>query len=398
MLLLEDASLIDTRTLEVHEGTDILIDSGRIIEVAENVTARDADRMSLRGQYILPGLIDAHVHVMAGSIDLAAAAQWPASYAYIRAGRVLEGMLRRGFTTVRDTGGADAGLARAVSDGLVKGPRLAFGGRSFSQTGGHGDLGTEGEHSPHGHGLTRVTDGVEECRKAAREELRLGAHHIKVMLGGGVASTGDQIDSVQFSEEELSAIVREAAAVDRYVTGHAYTSDSVRHGLSAGIRCFEHGNLIDLETLQLMREMEAFLVPTLVTFRALSQQDGLSHDSRQKLAVIQEESIAGLERARLAGVQIAFGSDLLGDCQTQQLEEFAVRSEVLSPAELIASATTTAATLLGMADQIGWIGAGFRADLVGYRRNPIEGIGALIEESGPIFVMKEGEIIVDLSS
>ncbi len=237
-LLLRNGTLLDVDTGEYAEG-DVLCDDGRIAETGPGLTAPGGARtVELAGATVLPGLIDAHVHVTAATADLGALPSWSPSYAAAHAARIMSGMLDRGFTTVRDASGADFGLADAQAEGLIRGPRLMFCGKALSQTGGHGDSRPRGTRVHDGHqccaGLGRIADGVDAVRAAARDELRKGAHHIKVMAGGGVASPTDRIDSTQYSTDELRAIVEEAEAANRYVAAHAYTARSVSRALRAG--------------------------------------------------------------------------------------------------------------------------------------------------------------------
>ncbi len=240
--------------LDVERGTyregDLRVDDGVIREAGPALRASpDARRVDLGGACVLPGLIDSHVHIMASTADLADLARWPVTYNAHRTARLLGEMLDRGFTTVRDMAGGDYGTWRALEEGVIRGPRLFYAGRALSQTGGHGDHRGPGEHFLDTHPgcceLSIVVDGADQVRRAARDELRRGAHHIKVMAGGGVASPTDRIDSTQFSVAELEAAVQEASAADRYVAAHAYTPESMTRALRAGIRTIEHGNLLD---------------------------------------------------------------------------------------------------------------------------------------------------------
>jgi imidazolonepropionase-like amidohydrolase len=188
------------------------VEGGTIAEVGDSVTGSSAEQVyDLRGMTLMPGLIDAHVHVTAITADLASMADWSPAYVTARARHVLLGMLHRGFTTVRDVGGADFGLAAAVEEGYLEGPRVIFGGKALSQTGGHGDWRSRGRSAYDAcyccPTLGVVCDGVAEVRRAAREEIRRGAHHVKIMLSGGVASPTDRVDSIQFSLEEIRAAV-----------------------------------------------------------------------------------------------------------------------------------------------------------------------------------------------
>jgi imidazolonepropionase-like amidohydrolase len=369
------------------EGHDVLAVDGRVVEVGRAVRAPDdALVLDARGLRVVPGLIDCHVHVTAATAALADLSHWPATYTTAHAAHLMRDMLHRGFTTVRDTGGADFGLARAQAEGLLEGPRILFGGKALSQTGGHGDGRSEGQtayEDPCAHlGLGRVVDGVDAVRVAARDELRKGAHHIKVMAGGGVASPTDRIDSTQYSMDELRAIVEEAEAANRYVAAHAYTARSVNRALEAGVRTIEHGNLIDDRSLELFLAKGAFLVPTLVTYWALQEEGrefGLPEESWRKVAEVLDAGLGALDRAVKAGVRIAYGSDLLGGMQRHQSHEFRIRAEVQSPADVLRSATTVAADLIGMTGEVGVVAPGAHADLVLVDGDPLTDAGVLVD-------------------
>lgn len=399
-LLLRSGKLLDVDTGEYAEG-DLLCADGRIVETGRGLRAPDGARtVELSGATVLPGLIDGHVHVTAATADLGALTTWSPSYATAHSARIMGGMLDRGFTTVRDASGADFGLADAQAEGLVRGPRLAFCGKALSQTGGHGDSRPRGTRVHDGHqccaGLGRIADGVDAVRAAARDELRKGAHHIKVMAGGGVASPTDRIDSTQYSMDELHAIVQEAEAANRYVAAHAYTARSVSRSLRAGIRSIEHGNLIDESNVDEFLEQDAFLVPTLVTYWALKAEGrefGLPEDSWRKVDEVLGAGLAALETAHRGGVKIAYGTDLLGGMHRHQNEEFRIRSEVQPPLDVIRSATSTAADLLGMSGEIGTLREGAVADLVVLDGDPLEDIAVLAEPKHITHVVQGGQLV-----
>ena len=237
-LLFENARLLDVEAGALRDGVSVRVEDERIVEVSERaVAAPGARRVDLAGRTLMPGLIDAHVHCAITTMNLAAMTTKPATLVAHEAGRILSGMLRRGFTTVRDAGGADWGLAQAVERGLVEGPRLFFSGRVLSQTGGHGDF-TPREDAPRlcacqiqSTGFSHVADGVAAVRKAAREELRRGATQVKIMASGGVASPSDPIWNLQYSAEEMRAIVEEAAGWRTYAMAHAYTPEAITRGI-----------------------------------------------------------------------------------------------------------------------------------------------------------------------
>jgi imidazolonepropionase-like amidohydrolase len=396
------------RVLDVVAGVlaeqDVLAVDGRIVEVGPDVRAPDgAAVIDARGLVVTPGLIDAHVHVTAATADLSGISTWPVSYVTAHAATILRGMLGRGFTTVRDAGGADFGLARAQEEGLLTGPRIAFCGKALSQTGGHGDGRGPGQNAAEDPrccaGLGRVADGVDAVRAAARDELRKGAHHVKVMASGGVASPTDRIDSTQYSDAELAAVVDEARAADRYVAAHAYGARAVNRALRAGVRSIEHGNLIDDESVALFREHDAFLVPTLVTYWALKEEGvahGLPEASARKVDEVLDAGLRALERAHAGGVRIAYGSDLLGGMHRHQSREFAIRGQVQGPADVVRSATVVAADLLGRGGELGRLAPGAVADLLLVAGDPLADLAVLAEPAEHLrVVVQDGAVVVD---
>jgi imidazolonepropionase-like amidohydrolase len=312
-------------------------------------------------------------------------------------------MVHRGFTTVRDVGGADFGLCEAIEEGLLEGPRLRYAGRILSQTGGHGDLRARSELGlrarPESIGVSVLADGVPEVRRAAREELAKGAHHIKMELSGGVGSPHDRIDSTQYSEDEIRAVVDEAQAANRYVCGHAYTARSVNRALRCGVRSIEHGNGLDDESVELFLARGAFLVPTLITYAKLAEQGeaaGLPPASAAKLSTVLQTGLDSLRRAHEAGVQIAFGTDLLGSMHGHQLDEFLIRTQVQSMADVLRSATVVAARLLGMEHEVGRIAPGYRADLLVYDRDPVADPAVITRPDEHLqLILKAGDVVAD---
>ncbi|MEA5365316.1 amidohydrolase family protein [Amycolatopsis sp., V23-08] len=382
-LLLRNARLLDPATGEYTEG-DLRCADGRIAEAGPGLAAADVRTEDLRGAVVLPGLIDAHVHVTASTADLGSLPSASPFYVGAQAAHTMSGMLDRGFTTVRDASGADYGLADAQAEGLIRGPRLLFCGKALSQTGGHGDSRTRGTHVRDDHqccaGLGRVADGVDAVRAAARDELRKGAHHIKVMASGGVASPTDRIDSTQYSADELRAIVEEAEAANRYVAAHAYTARAVNRALELGIRSIEHGNLLDDRSVELFLERDAYLVPTLVTYWALKEEGrehGLPESSWRKVDEVLGAGLAAVERASRGGVNLVYGTDLLGGMHRHQNHEFRLRAEVQSPLEVLRSATSTAAALLNLTGEIGTLAIGAHADLLVVNGDPLADVGVL---------------------
>jgi imidazolonepropionase-like amidohydrolase len=238
-----------------------------------------------------------------------------------------------------------------------------------------------------------IADGVTEVRRAVREQLRQGADHIKIMVSGGVASPYDPLDSLQYSADEIRAAVEEASAFKRYVCAHAYPANAIARAVECGVRVIEHGNLIDAPTAQLMAAKEAFLVPTLVAYDAIHRhaaEFGMGPESLEKNAVVLEAGLRSLELAKRAGVRMAFGSDLLGQLQPDQSTEFVLRSQVLSPREIIHSATIVGAELLGRAGELGVIAPGARADLLVVDGNPLKDLGLFQDQGAHLPVVMQG--------
>ncbi|TDT79376.1 imidazolonepropionase-like amidohydrolase [Arthrobacter sp. AG258] len=396
----------NAHVLDIHAGTfslaDVVTSDGKIRSVGPGAEAPDNARViDGTGKYVIPGLIDAHVHVVASSADFRSLTWTPASYVYAQTARIMQGMLSRGFTTVRDLSGADFGLAKAQAEGLLEGPKLHFCGRALSQTGGHGDMRLPGEdHEPNGRGccgIGRVADGVDAVRAAARDELRKGAHHIKIMASGGVSSPTDRIDSTQYSREEMRAAVEEAEAANRYVAAHAYTARAINRALESGVRSIEHGNLLDDESLRLFLEKDAFLVPTLVTYWALKEEGkefGLTEEMWAKVDSVLSSGLEAIARAHEAGVKMVYGSDLLGGMHRHQNEQFRLLGKVQPAIDAIRSATTTAAELLGRPGELGVIAPGADADVLVLSADPVEDIAVLADIADHLeYVVQDGTVV-----
>ncbi|MGW7680955.1 amidohydrolase family protein [Kribbella sp. NPDC054772] len=382
-----DTVFVNAAVLDVLEGVlvedqEVAVRNGRIAEVGTGVQ-RTGRVIDVRGRTLMPGLIDSHVHVTQASASFAEMTSWPASYATVRSTHVLKDMLLRGFTTVRDLGGAEAGLARALREGLIEGPRLLYGGPILAPTGGHV--------------LTRICDGPTELRRAIREQMAQGAHHVKLTLSGGVVSSM-ALDALAFSEEEIRVAVEEAGFGHGYVAGHAYSAASVNRALRYGVRTIEHGNLIDQESVDLFLELDAFLVPTLATFDALrrSGAEHLTAEGKGKLDNILELGLQALELADRAGVAIGYGTDLHGELHAHQLDEFTLRAEVQKPADIVRSATVVGAEIAGLVGEVGEIRDGAWADLLVVDGNPLEDIAVLTDPDRRLrLIMQGGRIVKD---
>ena len=375
---IDNVVLLEPATEARVEG-HLVIEDGVIREVSSSPGNNVDVRIDGRGKTVIPGLIDCHVHVTAATADFPALRRWSPAYTTVRALTILSAMIRRGFTTVRDAGGADWGLAQAIQQGHAVGPRLRYCGQAISQTGGHGDMREPGDvvhdvcHCA--AGLGRIADGVAAVRTACRDEIRKGATHIKIMASGGVSSTTDRLDSTQFSMEELRASVEEAEAANIYVMAHAYTARAINRALEAGIRSIEQGNYLDQSSCDLFKQHEAYFVPTLATYFALPKEGlaaGLHPSMVAKIGDTLDRGLEALELAHNSGVSIAYGTDLLGEMQKWQLHEFALRREVVGIANALRSATSDAARLLNMEGQVGTLAPGAFADVLLLDQDPLE--------------------------
>lgn len=391
--LLAGARVFDGHTPELSETCYIVLHGGMIENIASTRPVASFDvELDLGGQTVMPGLIDAHFHAFATEIDTTKCEHYPATYQAHRARQNLEGALLRGFTTVRDVAGGDHGTWLAGEEGLFPSPRLFYCGRAFSQTGGHGDgRASHVEASPCGCAptgvLSDIVDGVDALRRASREALRQGAHHLKLFLSGGISTPSDPIDSLQFSDDEIATVVDEAVRRGRYVAAHAYTAESIARAVKLGVRSVEHANLIDAETAALVANADAFVVPTLATYEALARFGGSQGAPAHTLAKLEEVRQRGLEAIQIcrdAGVKIGFGTDLLGPLHIYQRDEFRLRSAIETPYETLKSATSTNASLLRMDGKLGVVAPGAFADLLVINGDPLEDISLLAVESDAI--------------
>ncbi|KAJ5936197.1 hypothetical protein N7454_005495 [Penicillium verhagenii] len=400
-----NATIIDPVEGALIPNATVRIANGKITQIhttpseSPEPTAEETV-IDLTGKYLCPGLIDCHVHiaVVPGEADLRAYKDMTERMSLVRQPHVLKTMVQRGFTSIRDCGGASLAMKEAVEEGVLPGPRMFIAGFALSQTGGHGDM--RGPHSEELccggtiSGISRIVDGPAECYKYAREELRQGADFIKIMGGGGVASPTDRIDHVQFSDEEIKAIVTVAKNAGTYVTSHSYTPQAIQQAINLGVRGIEHGNLIDLETAKLMAEKGAFLTPTLIAHVMSKQMNFLPAESAAKNDEVLEKGLRAMKMAVDVGVTVCFGTDLLGPMHFAQSKEFSVRSKVLTPIQILRSATINAARLLMQEDQLGQIREGFTADMLILNANPLEDITVLDRaEESILSVIKEGRVM-----
>ena len=402
--LFHGGRLLDPRRDALVDNAHVLVEDDRIKEVADRpIGAASATRVDLRGRTLMPGLIDAHIHLMLREVNIQSLDGVPLTLLAAKGSVSARAMLMRGFTSVRDTGGADYGMKAAIESGLFEGPRVFISGMPISQTGGHGDFrkrtqtGFECNCCSGLAHAARVADGVPEVLRAVRDELRKGADQIKIMVSGGVASQADPLESLQFRMDEIEAAVEEATRWGTYVCAHAYAAEAIRRAVTAGVRTIEHGNLIDEPTARLMAEKKAYLVPTLVAYDALKRRGpeyGLSAYSLQKNEIVLNAGLRSIEIARAAGVQIGFGSDLIGQLPNDHCREFLIRSEVMRPIEIIRSATLVNAEIVRQSGKLGEIVAGAFADLLVVDGDPTRDLGVLQDDGAHIpAIMKGGRFV-----
>ncbi len=402
--LFRGGSVLDVSAGILLEGYQVLVEGDRIKEISDQpIRTVDAYVVDLRGRVLMPGLIDAHVHIYLSEIDLTLMKDIPVTLAVAWAGPVLRAMLERGFTTVRDAGGVDWGIREAVESGILPGPRLLIAGRVISQTGGHADFRSRTNSGSSdgcdcGNALelfAHLVDGVPAVLHAVREELRKGADHIKIMISGGVASPNDPLEGLQFTEEEIRAAVQAAEASGKYASAHAYSAAAIRRGVECGVRTIEHGNLIDDCTARFVAERKSFVVPTLVTYDCMDRRGrdlGLPAKNVEKNKKVLSAGLRSLEICKAAGVEIGFGTDLLGVLRADQSREFLILAQVLSPAEVLRTATVSNARLLGKESEIGEIKVGALADLLVIDGNPLKDLNLLQDEGAHISaIMKNGK-------
>lgn len=406
--IFENARLFDGINADCPTGMSVAVEKGAIREVSDTaIAASDARRIDVGGRTLMPGLIDLHIHAYASDVNFQRVDAMGAAYRTAHAVRMLGHALDCGFTTVRDIGGGDWSLWRSIEEGLIRAPRFLYVGRLVSMTGGHGDM-REMNVDSHGHGhgicqcgqansLTVVADGVDACITAVREEYRRGAHAIKIMGSGGVSSPTDPIWMNQYREDEVRAIVNECTERRSYASAHCHPTSAIRRCVEFGVRCIEHGTLIDDETAAFVAERGAFIVPTMAiifALRELGPSMGFPPESQAKLDEVFDEALAGMDRMRKAGVKIGFGTDLLGETYTRQCTEFAIRSKVFTPLEILRQATSGSAEILQMEDKLGCVAAGAHADLIVVDGDPLADIGLLARNGEALpLIMRAGELV-----
>jgi imidazolonepropionase-like amidohydrolase len=401
-LLFKNLNLLDPRWSEPRGGYEVLVEGELIKEVsAKPIKAASARVIDCGKRTLMPGLIDCHVHVFLSEVNIRNLESVPLTLMTARAADLMKGMIDRGFTTVRDTGGADWGIKVAVESGLLPGPRLFISGRAIGPTGGHSDsrrrtdIGAPCNCCNAMVYSMAVADGPDAVRKAVREQMRQGADQVKIMCSGGVASPYDPLDSLQFSPAEIAAATDEAGNFGRYVLAHAYTPEAITRAVTNGVRTIEHGNLIDARSARLLASKGGYMIANLVTYFIMKERAasfGMTADMLAKNDLVLDGALKSLEICKKAGVKVGYGSDLLGPLQIEQSREFLFRAEVLKPIEIIRQATIVGAEILRQEGKLGIVAPGAFADLIVVDGNPLKKLELFLDQGAHLpAIMKAGK-------
>ncbi|WP_417307839.1 amidohydrolase family protein [Devosia sp.] len=384
-----NGKIVDVVAGEIIDGKAIVVSDGKISQIVETGALPDGiETVDVGGRYLSPGLIDCHAHVFIGQFN--DGGHVLASEMTARSGKYLAEMLQRGFTTIRDAGGADQGHKAAQEQGLFPGPRMFVAGRILSQTGGHGDHRGRADTcscSSQIGGISMIADGIDQVRWAVRENVRQGADQIKIMAGGGVSSPGDKLVHPQYSLEEIATIVEEADRVGRYVMAHVYSDIGIRRAVECGVRSIEHGNFLSAESAKAMVDREAHLVPTLITYEADAKYGmsfGWAPENAEKNAEVLASGLKSLEVALAAGVNVGYGTDLCWSPKSYQGDGLMIHQKVCGPVEALRHATVNNARVVRMDGQIGELAEGALADILVVDANPYDGLECFSQHDNKI--------------
>src|SRR5689334_8132375 len=401
--LFRNFNVLDPRWDEPRGGYEVLVEGDTIKQVSNKpIKAPNAQVIDGGKRTLMPGLIDSHVHVFLTEVNIGHLEQIPLTLMTAKSSQLMRGMIDRGFTTVRDTGGADWGIKTAVDSGLIAGPRLFISAKAIGPTGGHSDPRRRTDYQQASCGccngmvyVMAVADGPDAVRACVREQMRQGADQVKIMCSGGVASPYDPLDSLQFSEAEIAAATDEAKAFGRYVLAHAYSPEAITRAVNNGVRTIEHGNLINAKAAKLLKASGGYMVANLVTYFIMKEraaQFGMTPDQLEKNEVVLEGALRSLEICKAAGVKVGYGSDLLGQLQIEQSREFLFRAEVLKPLEIIRQATLVGAEVLRHEGKLGVVEPGAFADLIVVDGDPVKDLKLFLDQGTHLpVIMKAGQ-------
>lgn len=409
-MLITNVNVWDGVCDSLTDNQQVLIVGNHIGQVASSIVPPEGCIIiNGRGNTLIPGLSDAHVHLMFNvPMDQAYNnAHW--GYVAARATKGAENFLMEGFTTVRDMGGPVFGLKQAIDEGIVPGPRIYPSGALISQTSGHGDMRNLNDVNPHWagnnanlfqlQGWSYIVDGRPAVLNAVRENLRHGASQIKMMAGGGIATDFDPLHTVQFTPEELEAGVQAAADWGTYVGVHVYNPEGIMRALQAGVKSIEHGHMINDTAMHLIKEKEAFLVPQ--SYWVMVNAGESMNPAKFRQA--QEGAAQEMELAKKYDVKLAFGTDVFGHMGVEKdaLKEFVARSRWYTPVEVLKQATSQNAALFALSGKLnpypdgvlGVIQPGAYADLLIYEGNPLENLQVVVDfEKNLKLIMKDGKV------
>lgn len=411
--IIKGAAIFDGKASDLVTGSDVLIENGMISAIGPDLKAEGAEVIDAAGLTLIPGLMDAHVHIMWNDEIETLIYGAPHEYTGVMAAEGAHRMLMRGFTTVRDAGGPSFGLKMAIDNGTIAGPRILPSGFFISQTAGHGDFEPRLNYlSPHFtgqldpaylRGWTIIADGKAEAIKAARETLRYGASQIKIMGSGSITGAHDPLDVTEFTLEELQAIVAESDKWGTYSCIHAYSDASIQNAIKAGVRSVEHGLFASEQSMQMMKDNDVFFSTQYLTYAANPEDTGLTGDAIPKFLQAKAGATAGYEQAKAMGLKVAWGTDILGtiDKGPFQSLEFTARLPYYSPTEILMQATSGNAELLERSGPrhpyrdgpLGVIEPGAYADLLLVNGNPLDDIALLTTPEASLALIMKGGVI-----
>lgn len=420
-MIIKNVNIFDGSNEELLKGVDIRVIKKLIEKIEANLTSIEGEEViDGKGMFLSPGLIDCHVHIMLAS-GFAHMDTMEIDELAIRATKVASGMVDRGFTTVRDAGGYVWGLKNAIDEGIIKGPRIYPSGAAISQTAGHSDyrqnraqrLRNQGGHNVSDsqvmrHGHLVVADGVPEVLKTAREQLFKGATQLKVMAGGGASSLWDPLDTIQYTREELRAIVETAKNYGTYVMGHLHVSPAMKIAIEEGVKSIEHGSEMSEEVAKMMVENNVWLCPQYATAKLLANRE-LPLDSEimyQKTERVGKGLLQNAEWVKKYKIKTVVGTDVIGNLTAHESQslEMPARQELFGGLEAMRQATSNGGELLKLSTildaypegELGVIKEGAYADFILTATNPIEDAAVLGNKDNILVVWKDGEILKDI--